>query len=424
MDLEQLVEQARRGDLAAYGGLVEATQRMVYALVGRIVRHRDDAQDAAQETYLTAFRRLAELRDPAAFTAWLRRIAINTAQRLRRSRRAVFVDAPDVLDAPDVPVLDEQEDAWTSEQRQCLAAALLKLDDEERLLCDRHYHGGWNLIRLAQAAGVSEAAMRKRMQRIRDRLRKEIEMAEQQSIAQEGWPENLHAKVVELLAKPRLLDLPENPVGRIWDMIKALLPQFTAVQVPEIVEDRAVEEAFGPQFIRPQERDGRHVHRIDAGHYLRPEMTIALLLAMRGRSGPQHVLTAGKVYRKDNVDSLHLESFHQAELLVVRPGLGAWDLTPTLFGMVEQLFPGRRLRLAPFDFTPCTHAWELEMEWDDGRWADVLAWGQYKDPVLRWLGNDPSQYGAIGVGLGLERLACLRFGIDDLRKVETARISK
>src|SRR5262249_39424876 len=117
-----------------------------------------------------------DLQEPAAFAGWLRRIVITTALNLRRSRRSTFLRLEDV---PDVPILDEQETRWSDLQRLRLAQALLTLATEERQICARRYHGNWSIARRAGYAGVDEAAMRKRLQRIRDKLRKEIEMAEQ-----------------------------------------------------------------------------------------------------------------------------------------------------------------------------------------------------------------------------------------------------
>jgi RNA polymerase sigma-70 factor (ECF subfamily) len=420
MDLERLVEAAQRGDLAAYGRLVEATQRMVHGVVRRILRHHDDAMDAAQETYLIAFRRLGDLREPAAFPGWLRRVAVTTAQRLLRSRRSSFVEVPEI---PDVPVLDESETAWTADQRDALAAAILQLDEVERLLCDRHYHGGWSLARLAADAGVNEPAMRKRMQRIRDKLRKEIEMGEQGNIAGQELPHDLPARITELLAKPQLTDLPENPVGRIWEMIRTYLPEFAEIDVPEVIEDARVREAFGDDILNRLIRWEKGVHRIDATHFLRAELDVAMVLAMRGRSGKQRTMAAGKVYRTDKVDAVHLQAFHQGELMIVDRGLREWDFMDRILQLLEGLFPAHQIRQESFEFPLCTRAWEVSMEWE-GRWAGMLAWGLYRPEVLRWLGNDPAEYSGIGVGFGLERLACLRFDIDDIRKVESARVGQ
>jgi phenylalanyl-tRNA synthetase alpha chain len=70
----------------------------------------------------------------------------------------------------------------------------------------------------------------------------------------------------------------------------------------------------------------------------------------------------------------------------------------------------------------CSQAWELKVE-DNGRWFEVLAWGVFTDRIVTHLGADPSRYTAIGVGYGLERLATLRYGIDDIRKMDISRVA-
>jgi RNA polymerase sigma-70 factor (ECF subfamily) len=166
--------------MEAYRRLVEATHRMAYAAAYGVLRDSGLAEDAVQDAYLRAFRHLADLDSPGAFPGWLRRTVITVSLNLRRGRRRTFLRLDDV---PDVPVLDEAETRWSDLQRQRLASALLTLTREERVLCDRRYHGGWTAARLAREAGVGEAVMRKRLQRVREKLREEIEMSEQREIA-------------------------------------------------------------------------------------------------------------------------------------------------------------------------------------------------------------------------------------------------
>jgi RNA polymerase sigma factor (sigma-70 family) len=206
--LSDVVIRAKAGDLDACGRLVQATQVMTYAVALGVLRDPELARDATQEAYLRAFRRIADLEEPAAFVSCLRRIAITVALNIRQARRATPLRLDDV---PVVPVLDEAETSWSEAQRQLLAGALLTLTGAEHRLCDRRYHGHWSVARPAKDAGIDEAAMRKRLQRIRDKLRKEIEMAEQREIRPEGLKADFPAKVVELLARPKLTDLPENP---------------------------------------------------------------------------------------------------------------------------------------------------------------------------------------------------------------------
>jgi phenylalanyl-tRNA synthetase alpha subunit len=70
----------------------------------------------------------------------------------------------------------------------------------------------------------------------------------------------------------------------------------------------------------------------------------------------------------------------------------------------------------------CREAWELEVE-DEGRFLEVLAWGIFSDTIVRYLGADPRTHTAVGVGHGLERLAMIRYDIDDVRKIDVASIA-
>lgn len=240
--LNNLVTRAKAGDLDACSRLVQATQAMVYAVALGALRDPDMARDAAQEAYLRAFRRLADLEEPAAFISWLRRIAITVAANIRQARRVTLLRLDDV---PVVPVLDEAETSWSEAQRQLLAGALLTLTGPERRLCDRRYHGHWSTARLAKEAGVDEAVMRKRLQRIRDKLRKEMEMAEQRDIRAEDLRTDFPAKVVELLTRPKLTDLPENPVGRILEMFRGVYADFIEMDLPDILDLTEARKTIG-----------------------------------------------------------------------------------------------------------------------------------------------------------------------------------
>ncbi len=416
--LTDLVLRAQAGDVDAYARLVQATQRMVYAVALTVLRDPTAAQDAAQQTFLRAFRRLGDLQEPAAFAGWLRRIVITIALNRRRSRRTVLLPLDDI---PDVPVLDESETRWSEAQRHRLAAALLTLSADERQVCDRRYHGGWTTGRLASHAGVDEAAMRKRLQRIRDKLRKEMEMSEQRGIRSDDIRSDLPAKVVELLARPRLTDLPENPVGRTLETIRSVFPEFVEQPLSEFVDLEEARKTIGNDalYIDPLE-----LHRLDDGRILRYDLTLPLLLTVRSEGRPLRVWAAGKAYRAGKVDATHLEAFHQAEALWLddRARFDPWQMTGRVLESVNRLFPGRSIKIVPTRYQMCTQAWEIEVE-DDGRWFEVLAWGVFTDRIVRHLGADPDRQTAVSVGYGLERLAMLRYGIDDIRRVEVASVA-
>jgi RNA polymerase sigma-70 factor, ECF subfamily len=415
MDLDDLVTKAAAGDLVAYGHIVQLTQHWVHGLVRRCLGDGADSADAVQEIYLRAFRRLRDLREPAAFSGWLRRIAVNTAAS--QLRRAHWVRLDDDFD---VPVLDEEEHSWGLHQRQRLSQALLHLTAEDRTICDRFYHGAWSVARLAADVGTSEAAMRKRLQRIRDKLREEIEMGE----TTEGreLPERLPEKIVELLARPKLTSLPENPVGAVWRMVRERTPDYEEVQIPEVVRDAELVSAFGHDLADAlTHMAGDGVHRIDEATHLRTDLTRPLLFAMKGRGGPLKITTAGKTYRAGLPGPMRLEAFHQGELLLVEADYSAWQFMDTLLGLLGTICPGHRTRIEETKYAFCNPAWEIAVE-VDGTWREVLGWGRYVESVVRWIGCDPNRFTAVGVGLGLERLASIRYGIDDVRRIDAMRI--
>jgi RNA polymerase sigma-70 factor, ECF subfamily len=417
-NLDDLVTRARAGDLDACGRLVQATQTMAYAVAVGVVRDRALAEDAVQEAYLRAFRRLRDLDEAAAFIGWLRRIVITVALNMRRSHRRTLLQLDDV---PEIPVLDEEETRWTDLQRHRLAGALLALTPDERRMCDRRYHGGWNMARLAREAGVDETAVRKRLQRIREKLRKEIEMSEQRAIRPEDIRADLPAKIVELLARPRLTDLPESPVGTVAEDLRRFYADFDEVALPEIVDFSEAQKSIGNDALYIQASE---LHRVDDRRILRYDLTLPLLLTARFAGTPLRLWAAGKTYRLCETDAMHLEAFHQAEVLYVdeRVKLDPWEVTGRILKSVDGLFPGRQVKIVPTHYPMCSQAWELEIE-NDGRWYEALAWGVFTDPIVRHIGGDPAVHRAIGVGHGLERLAMLRYGIDDIRKIDSARVA-
>jgi RNA polymerase sigma-70 factor, ECF subfamily len=416
--LADLVIAAQQGNVEAYGRLVQATQPMAYAVAVSVLRDRAAAQDAVQQAYLRAFRRLSDLQEPATFASWLRRIVVTSALNMRRARRWTFLRLDDV---PEVPILDEAETRWSEAQRVSLSNALLTLTPEERQLCDRRYHGGWSTARLAANAGVDDSAMRKRLQRIRDKLRKEMEVAEQRGIQPDEIRADLPAKVVELLARPKLTDLPENPVGRTLDLLRLAYPEFVEQPIPEFVDLAEAKKTIADEamYIDPVE-----LHRVDDSRILRYDLTLPLLMTVRYEGRPLRIWSAGKCYRLCQQDAMHLEAFHQAEVLWVddRSRLDPWQMTGRVLRSVDLALPGRTVKIVPTEYAMCSQAWELEVD-EDGRWSEVLAWGIFSDRIVSHLGGDPKKHIAVGVGYGLERIAMLRYGIDDARKIDVASVA-
>lgn len=407
-----LVTSARTGSAPAQEALILATQGMVAAVARRVLGNAVDAQDAVQDCYISAFHRLDELAEPAAFPGWLRRIAVTTALDHRRRSRRTWLALDEVAE---LPVLDDQERRWTPLQRRQLTRALLTLSVEERRWCDRHYHGGWTIDRLAAEAGIDAAAMRKRLQRVRDRLRAEIESDEHQSFGDPTMTIGLPQRIVELLARPCLVDIPENPVGAALDILRGVFAGYALVALPEELDLVEAEHRLGGNAVYI---DAREIQRIDGQRVLRYDLSLPLLLAVQGRPAPQRLLAAGKVYRGETECSTHLQAFHQMEVFALdrRENLDAWGFAGKVLESVDRLLPGAETRITATAYPMCLRAWSLYVR-DDDAWVEVLAWGEYAAWVLTALGADPERHAAMGAGYGVDRLAALKYRIDDLRKL-------
>ena len=391
--LSETVAAARGGDAGAYSSLVKETQAMTFAVAAEVLRERSAAEDAVQQAYLRAFRRLDELADGAAFPAWFRRIVITVALNARRARRPTLLQLDEV---PEPPALDESETHW-SEMTASLAAALLTLTRGERRICDRRYYERWSVARLAAEAGVDEPVMRKRLQRIRDKLRRkvekrEMEMSEHREIGPSDAYRDLPAKIVELLARPTLTDIPENPVAQTLALLRRAYSDFVEHDPPEIVDLAEADKSIARDaiYIAPQE-----LHRIDANRILRYDLTLPLLLTTRFEGEPLRIWATGKTYRVCETDAKHLEAFHQADVLWVddRARLDAWQMTARVLRSVNEVLPHHAVKIAPTQYSMCSEAWELEID-DDGKWTEVLAWGVFTDRIVRHLGADPRRHTA------------------------------
>jgi len=417
-ELTDAVAAARRGELAGLTRLVELTEAMAYAVAFGVLRKEADAKDAVQEAYLTAFSRLSVLADGQAFAGWLRRIVISTSLNHRRRKRSAWLPLTDVGSPP---ILDDEEERWTQGQQRLLARALLTLSAQERRLCELHYHGGWSTERLARDANIEAAAMRKRLQRVRNKLREEIEMDEQRILTTHPVPHELPGKIVELLARPRLVDIPENPVAVVATRLLSAFPDYSPITLPEELDLAAASSRLGGDAVYI---DRSKLQSIDGERILRYDLTLPLLLNVRWNGAAQRLSASGKAYRRETESATHLEAFHQLELFALdeRAKLEPWGFAGRLLDAVDRVLPRAEVRVTPTDYPMCRRAWSLDVL-RDGQWVELLAWGEYADWVLKGIGADPDQHRAVGAGVGLERLAALKFAIDDIRKMATARLA-
>jgi RNA polymerase sigma-70 factor, ECF subfamily len=172
---EILVARALEGDLAAFNQLVEAYQDLCHSLVARLVPDPDQASDAVQEAFFSAYRNLRSYRGPS-FRGWLTRIAVNAAMDLQRARkRRPASPYPELEDdswqPPAGPEADPEAIATASERGRVLAAALRAIAADQRTAIVLYDVEGYDYGEIAALTGVSLGTVKSRIHRGRLALR-------------------------------------------------------------------------------------------------------------------------------------------------------------------------------------------------------------------------------------------------------------
>ncbi|WP_026360573.1 RNA polymerase sigma factor [Amycolatopsis nigrescens] len=169
LDDATLVSRAREGDVRAYEQLVLRYQGPIFRLAVRMLASRTDAEDVVQEVFLTAWRRLAQLSEDAAFVGWLYRAATNRCLNVLRSRRPEVELDFEVADPPQRGGQPEHA-AQVSEQLVALNRALQQLTPQQRacwLLREVH---GRSYEEIGEIVGTNSTAVRGRIARARAQL--------------------------------------------------------------------------------------------------------------------------------------------------------------------------------------------------------------------------------------------------------------
>ena len=216
-----------------------------------------------------------------------------------------------------------------------------------------------------------------------------------------------------------------HPVSRTLERISEIFGRlgYESADGPEIEDDWHNFEAlnFPPHhparamhdtFYFP---DGRLLRTHTSGVQIRYMQD----LLARGGQPPLRMIAAGKVYRSDS-DQTHTPMFHQVEGLLVDEHASFADLKGTLVEFVRAFFERdfeMRFRPSYFPFTEPSAEVDIAWQQADGstRWLEVLGCGMVHPNVLKSVGIDPEKYTGFAFGLGVERFAMLRYGVDDLR---------
>ncbi len=174
MDQHGLVERARRGDRQAFAELVRASGARLDATARLILRDRELAQDAVQETLIRAWRGLPGLRDPATFDHWLHSLVAHACIDLvrKRRRRVVEVQLTPIHDAP------SGDEVGRIANRDQLDRVLARLEPEARAVVVLHFYLDLPLPRVAEMLGIPVGTAKSRLHRSLGAMRSAIAIDE------------------------------------------------------------------------------------------------------------------------------------------------------------------------------------------------------------------------------------------------------
>ncbi|WP_202843892.1 phenylalanine--tRNA ligase subunit alpha [Luteimonas saliphila] len=211
-----------------------------------------------------------------------------------------------------------------------------------------------------------------------------------------------------------------HPISRTMSRMADIFGRlgYESADGPEIEDDHHNFEALN----FPPHHPARAMHDtfyFGDGRLLRTHTSGVQVRYMDTHQPPLRMIALGKVYRSDS-DQTHSPMFHQCEGLLVDEHSTFADLKGTLAEFVRAFFERDfEMRFRPSYFPFVEPGAELDIAWQrpDGstRWLEVLGCGMVHPNVLRNCGIDPERYTGFAFGMGVERLAMSRYGVDDLR---------
>ena len=201
---------------------------------------------------------------------------------------------------------------------------------------------------------------------------------------------------------------------------------YEVVEGPEVEYDHYNFEKLNIPKGHPA-RDEQDTFYINDNILLRSQTSPVQVRTMETRKPPIRIIAPGRVFRSDEVDATHSPSFHQIEGLVIDKNITLSDLKGTLAEFAKELFGEEtKVKFRPhhFPFTEPSAEMDVSCFKCGGKgcrfckgsgWIEILGCGMVHPHVLEMCGIDPDEYSGFAFGVGLERIALLKYEIDDMR---------
>jgi phenylalanyl-tRNA synthetase alpha chain len=214
---------------------------------------------------------------------------------------------------------------------------------------------------------------------------------------------------------------PRRPLGRVHPLqatIDRMLDIFvgmgyTVVHGPEIETEYYNFEALNTPADHPA-RDMQDTLYLEKGYLMRTQTSSVQVRYMEQHQPPLRIVHAGRVMRRDKVDATHSAVFHQVEILAVGENLTFTDLKGTLKEFVTRLLGQQETRFRPSYFPFTEPSAEMDVRFGS-KWLEIFGCGMVDPNVFQAVGYDPERYTGFAAGIGVERVAMLLHGVQDIR---------
>ena len=320
-------------------------------------------------------------------------------------------------------------DAIAQEAREAVAAARTAADLEQVRVKYLGRQGA--LTQLLRTLGTLPAAERPQVGAAANEAKRALEALVDERLAVAQQTERARSRAA---ARPDLT-LPGrrpphgvvHPLRRVEEEIVEVFAGlgFSVVEGPEIETDYHNFEALNFPKDHPA-RDMQDTFFVPGELLLRTHTSPVQIRTMQAQRPPVRVIVPGRVYRRDIADASHSPVFHQVEGLAVDRNISMGDLKGTLELFAREMFgPASRIRFRPSFFPFTEPSAEVDVlcflcggsgcrACGDG-WLEILGSGMVHPNVLRNVGYDPEEVTGWAFGMGIERIAMLKYGVDDLR---------
>ena len=208
-----------------------------------------------------------------------------------------------------------------------------------------------------------------------------------------------------------------HPINQMKDSLINLLRSygFEMIEGPEIETEEFNFDMLNIKKSRPARQMHDTFYLNEKSILLRTHTSPVQIRGMLNKHPPLAFISGGKVYRKDD-DATHLPMFHQIEGIYVNEDVNFSNLKDLIFKIIQTLF-GKdiEIRFRPSYFPFTEPSAEVDILSDGDKWLEVLGCGVVNPIVLENCNIDSTRYSGFAFGLGIERIAMIKYGVNDIR---------